>query len=313
MTTISEAAAVQSQKSAAIGDAVNTLDNYQEITFQAYSRTVLPLDGYVYWTPTVTVKVFGSLHYGQSIEQNEDEVVGIADILFTTQQQVTEFSSSNDTLYLATVETENGRFRYSFSRHQSYFDDENTWHYVGKSFYPAFASQLLDRPGMIDPKRAVVSNSLPLWLALAAYKPLYRGFAPTVPLYPSFLVDPNLVPPYGAVHIEGPEPLQAVPYIDSSSSSTQLVADRVRITLYGLQSNESIDFMNAVLQYSKDTNNFGLMSMPAIVDGKRTQQELQAIAMQKTLELRVSYFQSRVNTVARQLILSAVPTVLIQS
>jgi len=35
--------------------------------------------------------------------------------------------------------------------------------------------------------------------------------------------------------------------------------------------------------------------------------------MQKMIDVRVSYTQSRVNTVAQKLILSALPTVLIQS
>lgn len=285
---------------------LDTLDLDQEVTFQAYSRVVLPLDGYVFWNPTTTLCVKGSLHFPQVIEQSEDETVGVADMLFTSEQQIVEFSGANDTIYVA----KQGELRYAFSRQEGFFRAANLWHYAGRSVYPAMAPQLLDNPGMIDPKRAIVSNSLPLWLALSRYKPVY-GFTPNLQLYPSFLVDANLAPPYGAVHIEGPEPLQAVPLIDSESSSWQLVADRVRVTLYGLQSNESIDFMNAVLQYSRDTQNFGLMSMPAVVDGKRTQQELQAIAMQKVLEFRISYYQSRVNTVARKLILSAVPTIVL--
>ena len=124
--------------------------------------------------------------------------------------------------------------------------------------------------------------------------------------------EPNLAPPYGAIVIGETASLSAVPALDANSSSTQAVADRVRLVLYGLQSNEAIDFLNAVLQYSRDTQNFGLMSMPAVVDERRPQTELQAIAMKKTIDFRVSYTQGRVNTVAQKLILSALPTVLVQ-
>lgn len=297
----------QSQVETVLRDGVEALGQRQKITFQAYSRVVLPLDGYVFWKPTTTLSVTGSLHYSQHFEQNEDETVGLADVIFTAEEKVTEFSADPpSTIYVATV----GDFRFAFAQQRGYYSTANLWHYAGRSIYPALASQLLDRPGMIDPKRAIVSNSLPLWLALSSYKPFY-GFTPNVRLYPSFLVEPNLVPPYGAVHIEGTFAMTSAPYIDSNSSSWQLMREIVRITLYGLQSDESIDFLNSVLQYSRDTDNFGVMSMPRIVDGKRPQTELQAIAMQKTLELEVSYYQTRVNDVARQLILSAVPKIVL--
>lgn len=300
----------QTQVGGALSDGTTVLDLDQEIEFQAYSRVVLPYDKFVYWQPTGTLTVKGSIHWSQDVQQSVDETAGVAHITFTTREEIEIFSSAPiNTIYIA--EAESG-LRFAFSAQQGFYTQAGLWHYSGKSIYPSFDSQILDRPGMIDPARAVVSNSLPLWIALSAYKPFY-GFTPNVELFPSFLVDPNIAPPYGAVHIEGLEPLQTVPYIDSNSASYQLVCDRVRITLYGLQSDESIDFMNAVIQYSRDTENFGLMSMPAILDGKRAQPELQTIAMQKTLEMRVSYLQSRVNTVARQLITQAVPTILIQS
>ena len=299
----------QSQVESVLKDGVEALGRKQEIEFQAYSRIVLPLDGYIFWQPTVKLCVAGSLHYSQHFEQSEDETVGLADVLFTSEEKITAFSDGPpNTIYVATV----GGFRFAFAQQRGYYSTANLWHYAGRSIYPALTSQLLDPPLKIDPKRAVVSNSLPLWIALNTYKSLF-GPATAVTLYPSFIVGPNLAPPYGAVHIEGPRPLQSVPYIDRHSSSWQLMADRVRITLYGLQSDESIDFLNAVLQYSRDTENFGLMSMPAIVDDKRPQQELQAIAMRKTFELEVSYYQSRIADVARQLILSAVPKIIIGS
>jgi hypothetical protein len=299
-----------SQIAGLLNESRRVLSGDQSIAFQAYSRVVLPIDKYVYWQPTVkTDPVPGSLHVSQDIEQNEDETVGLAHVVFTTSTRITEFADAPpQTIFVATI----GEFRFAFAQQNGRYEEAGQWHYAGRSIYPALASQLLDIPGAIDPKRAVTSNSLALWIALNSYKPIY-GYAPKVELFPADIVDPNLAPPYGAVIIDRTDPLAAIPYLDASSSSMQPVADRVRLVLYGLQSNEAIDYLNAIIQYSRDTQNFGLMSMPTISDERRTQTELQAIAMKKTIDFRVSYTQSRVNTVAQKLILSAIPTVIVNS
>lgn len=303
-----------SMLSAALEKGIDTLSQDREVTFKTYSRTVLPMDGYVFWTPVASICVPGSLHFSQDIEQSEDETVGLAHVVFTTRQKVTEFASvPPNTIFIGSItDPDSGEtLRFSFAQQNGRYDEAGIWHYSGRSIYPALESQLLDTPGVIDLTRAVTSNSLALWIALNSYKPIY-GFAPKLTLYPADIVEPNLAPPYGAIVIGETAPLSAVPALDANSSSAQAVADRVRLVLYGLQSNEAIDFLNAVLQYSRDTQNFGLMSMPAVVDERRPQTELQAIAMKKTIDFRVSYTQGRVNTVAQKLILSALPTVLVQ-
>ena len=54
------------------------------------------------------------------------------------------------------------------------------------------------------------------------------------------------------------------------------------------------------------------MSMEIMKDGKRTEPSLEALAMQKFLDYEVSYNQARVAAVSRQLILSAMPTYIIE-
>jgi hypothetical protein len=82
----------------------------------------------------------------------------------------------------------------------------------------------------------------------------------------------------------------------------------VRITLYGLQNNAALDFVDCVLQYSLDTNNFGIMNNMAVVaDAKRPLPGLQAIAQKKVITFQVSYYQQRVANIARQLIRNALP------
>lgn len=313
---------------ALLGDTLESLDLDQEVWFQAYTRVVLPIDGYVFWVPTGKVKVAGALHHMQEILQNEDETLGSAATFFTTRQKIVEFSSAPiNTVFVA----REGDFRYAFYAQQGFAQFVELWHYQGKIISPAMTTQLLDNPAMIDPTRAIVSNSLPLWLALNGYQsPYVGGFSPGITLYPSFLVPANLTPPYGAVHIppEWTTATQAFPIVKRGGKQStdaegnpiissngkpviipqrihhQLMADRVRVTLYGLQSDEALDFLDSVLEFSQNYQYFGICNAPAVTDGKRTQAELQAIAMQKIIEFDVSYIQGRVAAVARQLLTS---------
>ncbi len=296
----------QSQLSGALSDGTVTLDLNAEVEFQVYSRVVLPIDRYVYWQPKGSMIMRGSLHYGQEIEQSEDETAGIAHITFSTRQKSQELSEGPiNTLYVTQV----GNTRAAFSRQQGFYTQAGLWHYTGLSIYPAFASQLLDRLGMIDASRAVASNSLPLWIALSSYVPLYAGaFAAGIQLYPAFAVEPNLVPPYGVVNVIDTRADTSAPYFDNTGTGWRLCRDRVRITLYGLQSDEAHAFLYAAMQYSTDSGAFGIVNMPAVSDAKRVQEELQAIAMKKTIEFEVSYQQERAAQVARQLITDATLT-----
>lgn len=302
----------------ALGDGLDQLN--QVVTFQAYTRSVLPLDGFMFWVPTIQVDVKGVLHYSQDIQQNEDETIGLASVTFTSQEPVALFSDAPiNTIYVARI----GGFRFAFSQQQVY-PQAGLWHYFGHSIQPAMASQLLDRPGSIDITQAVTSNSLALWFGLNNYEsPFDDGFTTAgVPfyiapptLYPSGMVPPNLIPPYGVVHIgeNDTEALQSFPSLDANRNHDQLCADWVTITLFGLQNNVGLDFQDTVNKYSLLTDNFGVMNTPVVRDAIRTQAELQTRAMKKTIRYRISYHQQRVAQVARKLILSAVPTYIIES
>ena len=305
MSEVSESRRESSPLLGVLRDGIEQLDFNQEIEFKSYTRVVLPLDGYMFWSPKVPIVRKGSLHYSQDILQNEDEMLGYATVIFTSERRITEFTGGLNTLFVACIDG----FRYSFSQQQGFYTQAGLWHYVGHSIPPALASQLLDTPGVIDPTQAVVSNSLPLWIALNTYKnPYFDGFNNSgLILYPSFITAPNLSPPYGAVHIgeNDTSALQSVPLIDADRNHYQLASDQVRITLYGLQNNAAMDFIDFVLQYSRNTENFGIMNMPIMRDAKRTQAELQVIAMKKVIDFTVSYYQARVANVSRQLIESA--------
>jgi hypothetical protein len=311
----------------------------QEITFRQYNRLVLPLDGFVFWvaapliTPGVlaraaafntfafntapfnasaaagvvdnTAVVRGSLHLSTTMKQGEETNNADDLITFTSEQEVQFLNKVGlDTLYVATAE---GR-RYAFSGRSSFYRQAGLWHYTGMAVNPTMATQLVDDPATFAGRGLVISNSLPAWLAINTYAPPYPVLLPfpAVPLYPSFAVPQNLPPPYGAVHIgeEDTDVVAAFPTLGPTASHQQLARDRVRITLFGLNNAAALTFQDAAIAYGTDTEVFGITNMPTVRDVKETQAELLTLAMKKRITFEVSYLQSTMRDVARQLITS---------
>jgi len=305
---------------------VDVLAGPQEVVFTPYIRTVLPIDGFVFWlnaalaTPaarataglsdTAPVTVQGSLHYASTGSQVEDETIVVRRVDFTSETQITAFAEiAPKVLWVGEWQTVMGSFKFTFSARGSYYQQANIHHYVGDAVYPVFEAQLIDDAGQLD-QDAVVSNSLPIWLAMMQGVPFPTNFTVELDLFPSFLVPDNLTPPYGVVHIrpESTAALQSFPWRDRSESHWQLVTERVMVTLYGLRSDAALDFQDYAVHYSALTGNFGIMNMPVVRDDHRTQVELAALAMKKTIEFHISYYQTRARTIARQVLKAAIPT-----
>ena len=126
-------------------------------------------------------------------------------------------------------------------------------------------------------------------------------------IYPSFLIPANLPPPYIGIDIPDTGPMQSTPYLDVNGNHWQLMKDKIKITIYGMNNNQAMDFLDFVNRYSLEYDNIGILNMPRVFDEKRTQSELGIIAQKKTIEIDVSYYQSRSQDIARTLILSCLP------
>lgn len=293
----------------ALRDGLETLSFDQEMRFDKYTRVVLPLDGYIFWQPMEeSVSVKCSFHFSQEIQQDEDETYGAISVSLTSFEPVVEFEAMPpDTLYVGQIRG----VKFAFFTQTGFYGPAKLWHYMGRSIPPVMLPQLLDTPGAIDAAQPVTSNSLALWIAANTYKlpPLYFGLPKGFTLYPADMVPPNLAPPYGVVKIEDTRPLQAIPGFRGGTIGTdQLDADRVRVTLNGLQHNDGVDFLSAILAYSRYSDNFGLMNSTTVTDGSRKEASLQAVGMQKFILMEVSFKQSRVNDITRALIKKAVPS-----
>ena len=340
MTTVDEALLGRTPLGADLKAGTDAISYDQSIVFTKYVRLILPLDGFVFWVRADLVSasallnasalnaaalnqpqglardaayatVQGSFHYATERRQEEASTYAVNQVVFTAEQEIDFLNEVGPTVLWV------GDFdglRFSFSSRAKFYRQAKLYHYVGHAVYSDMASQLVDAVEGFDAKNLVVSNSLPAWLALNDFAPgwpFYPDYQPA-PLYPSFLSLPNLTPPWGTVHIgEGDtRSLVGAPYLGRRSSQFQLAVDKVRLTLWGCRNDAAEDLLQRVLQYSYDTNVFGIMNMPIVRDDKRWQPELAALAQKKILDFEISYHQRRMQDVARQLILSAVPTYL---
>lgn len=333
MATVDEAATARTPMGADLKTGVDQLSLNQTVTFTRYVRLVLPLDGWVFWvkadlvsrgalfnamkfnaaaynqspkivTPAATLVVQGSLHYATDTLQDEAETFGLNRVVFTSEQEVQDLNQVGpNELWIAEFD----EIRFAFSVRSSFYKQSDLFHYVGTAVYPDMATQVVDSLKGFD-RSLVASNSLPAWLSLNGYKPFYGYGNPSLTLYPSFLVPDNAPPPFAAVHVDSTRALGATQRISPVGTLTQLMADKVRITMWGTRNDSALDFVACVNQYSADYGVIGLMSQPALKDEKRTQPELGTIAMKKTVDFEVSYYQQRINDVARQTILSAIPS-----
>lgn len=292
-------------QSATLTAGLQTLSEDEEIIFTQYVRYVLPLDGYVFWLAVQKTPVRGSLHYGADKQQREDETIAVSRVVFTTKYPVQQFSAiAPDAMWVG----EAPGLKFAFSQRGFFYKPSGLWHYSGNAVYPALESQLLDIGAQPATVTLIVSNSLPAWLSLKSYAPIWLTAGnPGITLYPSFAVPDNIRPPYGAVHIapEDTEPMTLAPFIGPMGQHFQLAKDRARVTLYGTTNAQAQAFLDLVYQYSLDTDIIGITAPAIARDEKRTQAELGILAEKKTLTFEVSYLQSAMPNVALQLIKSA--------
>ena len=319
MASAVEAATAKPQLGAGLAQGVETLSNNEQITFTLYVKLVLPLDGYVFWVnatlltdsalynasqynrllynnypegvPARQITVKGSFHHSSNVQMLEDRQTVFNHTIFTALEEISDFNLINPQFtYIATYEG----MRFAFNARENFYKQADLYHYRGDALYSVMTTQVIDTMTGFDTNSVIVSNSLPIWLALNQF----------FPMYPSYLVDQNIVPPYAAVDINPSltTALQDFPLLDPDSNPFQLVKDTVKITMYGIRNHEALNFVQYILDYSRNTDNIGLMNMPVLQDEKMTQSELGIMAQKKTITFEVSYFQTTVNDIARQLI-----------
>ena len=319
MASATEAAQAKSQLGSGLAQGVETISGSEQITFTLYVKLVLPLDKYVFWVnaslltdsalfnasqynallynnypegvPPRQLVAKGSFHFSSDVQMLEDRQSVFNHTIFTSLVEISDFNLINPQfMYVAEYEG----MKFAFNRRENFYKQADLYHYRGDALYSVMDTQLIDTMTGFDTTSVIVSNSLPIWLALNQF----------FPMYPSYLVDQNIPPVYAAVDIAPANTiaLQDFPLLDPDSNPWQLVKDTVKITIYGIRNHEALNFVQYILDYSRNTDNIGLMNMPVMRDEKMTQSELGILAQKKTITFEVSYYQTTVNNIARQLI-----------
>ena len=319
MASAVEAAQAKSQLGSGLAQGVETISGNEQITFTLYVKLVLPLDGYVFWVnaslltdsalfnasqynallynnypegvPPRQLVAKGSFHFSSDVQMLEDRQSVFNHTIFTSLVEISDFNLINPQfMYVAEYEG----MKFAFNRRENFYKQADLYHYRGDALYSVMDTQLIDTMTGFDTTSVIVSNSLPIWLALNQF----------FPMYPSYLVDQNIPPVYAAVDIAPANTiaLQDFPLLDPDSNPWQLVKDTVKITIYGIRNHDAINFVQYILDYSRNTDAIGLMNMPVIQDEKMIQSELGILAQKKTITFEVSYYQTTVNNIARKLI-----------
>jgi len=279
-------------------------------------------------TPPSNFIAQGSLHYATDSRQTEVANYSANRMVFTSEVPIQDLNAIGpDLLYIATFDgpipgssrapASTTAVRFAFSSRGSYYRQANLWHYIGYAVYPTMSTQVVDDPRTLATSQLIVSNSLPIWLAYNSFNPVWHVPVPRplVTLFPSMLVPDNRKPPYVAVHISGTdtEGMQSMPTLGPRTSQYALAKERVGLTLYGCNNDVAQSMLYSMLQYSLDTELFGVTNIPIVLDDKEGQNELDTIAQKKRIVFEVSYNQAVVRDVARQLIESCVPTYIVGS
>jgi len=243
----------------------------------------------------------GSFHYASTSQQREDATVDSNDIIFTSLSEIQFFNIIGpNNLYIASYHG----LKFAFSGRGRLYEQADLYHYQGIALKSTKAQMIVDDPSQFNPT-VIVSNSLPIWLSLSSYVPPYPTFNCPFPLYPSYLVDDNLVPPFGSVHVEKTDTLAMTPYMGPKSETGYLCRDKVKVHLFGLQADDVSNFLLCVENYSRDWMTLGFANSPAIQDEKDTQTEMKIIAQYKTIVFNVNYLQTVARNITRQFILHA--------
>ncbi len=249
-------------------------------------------------TMSTDVGVKGSFHYATEIEQNEDSTYDTNQVVFTSLSEIQEFNQIGpDFMYVCHY----GDLTFAFSSRARLYEQADLYHYRGNALFSKSATQIIENPSTFNPS-LVISNSLPIWLYMPLYVPPYPGFTCPIPLYPSYLVDDNLPPPFGSVHIEETETLEMSTFLGPRLQTANLCRDLVKVHLYGADNAVADNFMAFVEQYSADWMTIGFANSPNIKDEKAKQSEFRILSKYKSIEFLVNYLQGTSRDIARQFI-----------
>lgn len=296
----------------ALAAGVRDISYARTVSFTKYQRAVLPVDGFVFWVATEERRdVDGALHMTTGSELIEDQSYDQSTVILTSREEIHAFHD------MALDEVWVGDFdgvRFAISSRSNRYDQAGLFHYLGNTVRPAFASQFIDDPSLLQTIGPVTSSSLALFLAMPTQPSVALNWCPwptDVPLFPSFAVPDNQPPPYVAVHNDpGGGKAVSMGTLDPLTGSTaRLMTERVRLRFYGIAHQQADTVLSYILHWALlHPETIGITNSPHLRDEKTPMAEINALAMCKTVELDVMYSQIAVRNTALALIARIAPS-----
>ena len=300
------------------------LSNQQEIVFTKYVRLVLPVDGFVFWVkkslinlsngainnfmlnsmdingsqaindPSMEFSVKGSLHYTTNNTQENTQTYGKNSVVFTTSTDIDDFNDiGENTLFIGTFKD----VQFAFNSRGGWYEEAGLYHYTGDSINPIMRSQLISELNFFDDSK-IVNDSLPLFMSRNLF----------APVYPAFRGVQNARPPFISVDVQETKPFQQLAS-EETSEYRQFCLDTVKVTCYGLNNNQILDYIRYMVAEGVKNVDFGICNAPIAKKIDIPQSELNVTANAKEITFEVNYYQTRAAEIALKLIESALSSV----
>ncbi|UMM63162.1 hypothetical protein [Aristophania vespae] len=286
--------------------AVNDVSYGQHVQLKEYKRLILPLDGYVFWVATgKEILVTGALYFLTENIQKEAKSLEQRNVIFSSKEEVKPFNQlSSDQIWVGNLD----ETRFVFGSRSSQITQDGLFHYIGESISPIFSTQFIDDLNIINDDEVIVSNSLPIFMALPTQSNPYLDWCrwpENVPIFPSYIVPDSQAPPYITVDIDPSFQQSLTPGLISTSdkSSFQFVTETVCLTLYGLTNNQAVNVRDYIVRWAAtNPDRLGITNCPIIRDIRKYQPEINTLAMIKTISFEVMYCQHAARECGAQLI-----------
>jgi hypothetical protein len=285
-----------------LGAGIAQISASQSVVFQRYERVILPYDGFVFWVRAdlvnsncgaLSMRVDGSLHISVDQQMRSTENISVQGVIFTTMHEVSSLAEIDDkTLWIGTIDGT----RFSFTKRGKFIASAGVYHYYGDAIYPIMESQVIDDLSKIPTKR-IMSNGIPFFLSAFAL-----GYTGTAPIYPSHLSPTNIAPPYVSVSSNNTRSVLNTYHVNQNGDIDNLVFETIVVTIYGNGNDEAFKFLHGMRDYRVDTEAFGVLNNPTIVDAFKPQSDLNVIAQKKTITFEINYRQSALAIENRKII-----------
>jgi len=261
------------------------LSGNQKITFTRYVSKILPIDGWHFWvkaelldgeTEPFNKVVSGTLHQSVNQTQEATKSNAITSIILTVNQPIDLLKEVNqESMWLGEYDGS----KFSFNIQNAFYDNANQFHYAGDAVYIENSDAFIDDINDLNLDDTVITNCIPLFIALNDQ----------VQIYPAFLNPTNLKPPYATIEVKQTTGVAAGITFNEFDDSKLMQWDKVELSIFGLRKKQLSDFLKYLTTKQLETEAFGIYWLPSIQNENIPQSEVNILTNKKVLSFDVNY------------------------